>query len=343
MFGDTLLDSSPAHPQILKTTDWSLALAVEVAGFLAGFLGLPLFLPHAEVKAQVMQSVILGVVLMIETLMLCYVNEEAHRLRLRAWVWLCLTLGLNLPGFFVFLVRSAIRTGNWKRAAVPAAYILETMLVSALILAPLIHTEALGGWLNPRWLSPPLTPPTRSAAAPARLRTPARRTGQEALQVPPVIPPVTGIFTDKPAPPEAPGPDGIVGVPPGLGNGPTTGLPGNLDAGPSAPPPPVPVVRHNQGIRRIRCSTMEPAKIIFQPKPEYPKLAQLTRTEGTVRLEAIISTDGTIQNLKVLSGHPLLVMAAVEAVARWRYQPTLLNGEPVEVVTDIHVSFTLNN
>jgi protein TonB len=67
----------------------------------------------------------------------------------------------------------------------------------------------------------------------------------------------------------------------------------------------------------------------------------MARIQGTVRLEAIIGTDGTIQQLKVLSGHPLLVKAAVEAVSRWRYQPTLLNGEPVEVVTDVDVNFTL--
>jgi len=75
--------------------------------------------------------------------------------------------------------------------------------------------------------------------------------------------------------------------------------------------------------------------------PDYPPLARMARVQGTVRLEAVISTDGRIQNLRVLTGHPLLVNAALEAVARWRYQPTLLNGEPVEVVTEIDVNFTL--
>jgi protein TonB len=75
--------------------------------------------------------------------------------------------------------------------------------------------------------------------------------------------------------------------------------------------------------------------------PDYPPLARMARVQGTVRLEAVISTDGRIQDLRVLAGHPLLVNAALEAVARWRYQPTLLNGEPVEVVTEIHVNFAL--
>ena len=86
---------------------------------------------------------------------------------------------------------------------------------------------------------------------------------------------------------------------------------------------------------------MDPARLIFQPKPAYPPLALAAHVEGTVRMEAVIGRDGTIQDLNVISGHTLLVLAAREAVSRWRYQPTLLNGEPVEVVTEIQVSFKL--
>ncbi len=82
--------------------------------------------------------------------------------------------------------------------------------------------------------------------------------------------------------------------------------------------------------------------MIFHPQPEYPPLAKMARIQGTVRLEAIISKDGTIQDLKAVTGHPLLVKSAMDAVARWRYQPTLLNGEPVEVVTEVDVNFTLS-
>jgi protein TonB len=86
---------------------------------------------------------------------------------------------------------------------------------------------------------------------------------------------------------------------------------------------------------------VEAAKLIFQVKPEYPPLAKMARIQGAVRLEALISTDGTIRSLRVLAGHPLLVKAAIDAVARWRYQRTLLNGDPVEVVTEIDVNFTV--
>jgi TonB family protein len=95
--------------------------------------------------------------------------------------------------------------------------------------------------------------------------------------------------------------------------------------------------------KRIRLGgQMEQAKWIFHPNPEYPPLAKTARIQGTVRLEAIISKDGTVQDLKVISGHPLLVQSALDTVAQWKYQPTLLNGEPVEVLTEIDVNFTLS-
>jgi len=77
-------------------------------------------------------------------------------------------------------------------------------------------------------------------------------------------------------------------------------------------------------------------------KPAYPPLAVQARISGTVRLAAIIGRDGTIQHLQVVSGHPLLTASAVEAVKHWSYQPTLLNGEAVEVITQIDVNFTLS-
>ncbi len=83
------------------------------------------------------------------------------------------------------------------------------------------------------------------------------------------------------------------------------------------------------------------AKGLFQPKPTYPPIALMTHTQGTVVLQAIIGRDGTVQDLKVLSGPALLIHAAMEAVKTWRYQPTLLNGEPVDVLTEISVTFTL--
>ena len=77
--------------------------------------------------------------------------------------------------------------------------------------------------------------------------------------------------------------------------------------------------------------------------PIYPPLAKAARIQGLVRLEGIIARDGTIQQLRVIGGHPLLVQAALDAVRRWRYRPTHLNGEPVEVIAPIDVNFILSN
>jgi periplasmic protein TonB len=83
------------------------------------------------------------------------------------------------------------------------------------------------------------------------------------------------------------------------------------------------------------------AKLLKKVIPEYPPLARSTRTSGVVHLIGIIGRDGTIRNLQLVSGHPLLTRAAIEAVQQWIYQPTLLNGEPVEVIAPIDVNFTL--
>lgn len=90
-------------------------------------------------------------------------------------------------------------------------------------------------------------------------------------------------------------------------------------------------------------SGVQAVKLLFGPRPAYPPLARAARVQGTVRIQAIIGVDGTISSLQVMSGPPLLAAAARDAVSRWRYQPTLLSGRPVEVITEIDVNFTLGN
>lgn len=89
-------------------------------------------------------------------------------------------------------------------------------------------------------------------------------------------------------------------------------------------------------------ANVQAAKIIKRVQPEYPEDARRTRISGTVRMHAIIGKDGGIKQLEVVSGHPMLKDAAFDAVRQWRYRPTLLNGEPVEVDTTIDVIFSLN-
>ena len=86
---------------------------------------------------------------------------------------------------------------------------------------------------------------------------------------------------------------------------------------------------------------VQSGKLVSQTRPEYPALAKQARISGIVKLSAIIGKDGRVANLSVISGHPLLVQAALEAVKDWVYQPTLLNGQPAEVCTNIDVNFTL--
>jgi len=102
------------------------------------------------------------------------------------------------------------------------------------------------------------------------------------------------------------------------------------------PPPPAPVTHPP------RISHMMEGNLIYRVQPEYPALARSARIQGTVVLSAIISKEGTIENLRVVTGHPMLVLAAIEAVSRWRYRPYLLNNEPVEVETRITVNFSLS-
>ena len=85
------------------------------------------------------------------------------------------------------------------------------------------------------------------------------------------------------------------------------------------------------------------AKLVKQVIPVYPPLCKTARIYGVVHLVGIIAKDGTIRNLQLIDGHPMLARAALDAVAQWVYKPTLLSGEPVEVICPIDVTFTLSH
>jgi protein TonB len=101
-------------------------------------------------------------------------------------------------------------------------------------------------------------------------------------------------------------------------------------------PPPAPIIRVRQG------GVVKEAVVIRRVEPVYPEIAKRARIGGKVELEGVIGTDGRIRELKVLSGHPFLTAAALEAVRQWLYRPTLLNGDAVEVIAPITVTFRLN-
>ena len=250
-----------------------------------------------------------------------------------------------LIGFTVYLVYSATKTNDWKRATIPIAYMFGCIIVGVLVLIPLIYTQALPKAQLMTFLAapppPPPPPPPPAAAAPAP-RVVRHISVEDVMRAPTVIPKTIAQVKDEPEPPPNAGVGVVGGVVGGMPGGQMGGVLGGviggaLGAAPPPPPPPKP-----QTPKRIRVGgQVESAKVVFGPKPEYPPLAKMARIQGTVRLDAVISKDGSIQNLKVISGHPLLVRAALETVQRWRYQPTLLNGDAVEVATEIDVNFTL--
>ncbi len=161
---------------------------------------------------------------------------------------------------------------------------------------------------------------------------PSEMSGQRVM-MPSAMPDHATTINDVGAPP-APV-IGDIGVSGGTGIG-GRGVPGSI-GNPMAiilPPPPKPV-------RPLRVSQMAEGSLAYRVQPSYPALARAARIQGEVRLRAIISKTGAIENLVVIGGHAMLVAAAVEAVRQWRYRPYMLNGEPVEVETEITVNFTL--
>jgi protein TonB len=233
-----------------------------------------------------------------------------------------------------FVNTSAQTRRPWTVAASVA---LQTGLVAIAFLAPLMHIAALQGPQPvPIWLAPRLAkeqPPQQVARSQAPTTAATRPVFQlPALQAPATVPPHIDMTPDAPEPPSAftagqPGPQVFAGLQKTV-----------------VPPAPAPVVKQPppQPAAPVRVTGgVQSAKLVFGPKPAYPQLALITRTQGTVRIQAIIGRDGSISNLQVLSGPPLLIEVAKEAVRQWRYQPTLLNGEPVEVITEIDVNFTI--
>jgi len=223
--------------------------------------------------------------------------------------------------------------------------LLQTLFIGILVLIPLIYTEALPRTVLTTFLvapPPPPPPPPPPAAAPVVVKKVTRIIQAGKMMAPTAIPKQVAILKEEELPPDVGPAVGVVGgVPGGVPGGQVGGVLGGIIGGTGTSLPPPPKV---EAPRRIRVGgNVQQARIITQIRPVYPPLARQARISGVVRLQAIIAKDGTIQELQVISGHPLLVQAALDAVKQWRYQPTLLNGEPVEVVTTIDVVFNLSS
>jgi protein TonB len=230
-----------------------------------------------------------------------------------------------------------------KPWTVVVSMILQVLFVSILLLIPLIYTEALPRTMMATLLvapPPPPPPPPPPAAAIIKVKPTVHLIQAGKLIQPKAIPKDVKIIKEEAEPPDV-GFSAVGGVPGGVPGGSAGGVIGGVIGGMSGsnvPPPPRPT---QQRIRQG--GQVQAAMLINKVQPVYPPLARQTRVFGTVKLHAIIAKDGTIQQLEVISGHPLLQQAALDAVRQWRYRPTLLNTEPVEVDTTIDVIFSLNN
>ena len=218
--------------------------------------------------------------------------------------------------------------------------LVQVSLLGIMILIPLIYTEALPkGLLATMLVAPPPPPPPPPPPAPqqiVRVRPIQRIINNGKMVAPTVIPKDVKMIKEEELPPETyAGVSG--GVPGGIPGGSAGGVLGGILGG-AAPPPP-----KEQKKRITVGGNVQQAMLLDKIQPVYPPLAKQARISGTVRLHAIIAKDGSIQQLEVVNGHPLLVQSALDAVRRWRYKPTLLNGDPVEVDTFIDVVFTLSS
>ena len=234
-----------------------------------------------------------------------------------------------------------------KPWTVAVSFVGQVGLVVLAILVPLVGTDAL-----PRRFSFVSVPEPPRAPAHHRTQAPTKHTNvappqftPKGLALPAAIPARAAIIEDPDfAPVMGPGVAGGMGSSNGSGNGAIDTL---LASRAAPPPPPPPVVRKAAAApappTRIKLGgVVVKSKLISGPQPAYPPLARQARIEGTVRLEAVISREGTILNLRAISGHPLLIAAALTAVEHWLFRPTSLNGDPVEVATVIDVNFTLH-
>jgi periplasmic protein TonB len=230
------------------------------------------------------------------------------------------------------------RTKTWWTVLLSTA--VQIGIVIVMILIPLIYTEALPKQMLTTFLvapAPPPPPPPPAAPAPRIVKPVARLIQAGKMMAPTVIPKKVEMIKEEELPPDVS--VGVVGgVPGGIAGGSAGGVLGGIigGVGSNMPPPPKPTTS------RIRVGgNVIAASIIRQVMPQYPPIAKTAHISGTVVLHAIIGKDGAVQDLQYMSGPPLLMKSALDAVKQWRYKPTMLNGEPVEVDTTISVVFTL--
>jgi protein TonB len=221
---------------------------------------------------------------------------------------------------------------------------LQCFMMAVLILVPLAYTDVLPTQeLVAMLVAPP--PPPPPPPAPAAAAAPVKAHESEVLASGKLLTPtkipdrIEMIKDDEPA---AGGSNGVIGgVPGGVPGGQLSGVIGGIvDSTPT--PIFLPKVRVVAPVRVRVSEGVSEGMLTSQVMPVYPQMAKVARISGNVVLEAVISKDGSVQNVRLVSGHPLLVPAAIAAVQQWKYRPYLLNHDPVEVETVITVKFVMS-
>ena len=229
-----------------------------------------------------------------------------------------------------------------RRWTTLASFAIECAGILVLVLIPLLYTEALPNLNIMSRIEPPTAPP---APKPVEIITTIREESRNHSEfvnnilIPPQrIPTTIHRVVDTAEPSDSSSSDPNSYVP--WSTGPSSSSNRNI-ADMLGPRTTVVPTLHPPTVYRI--SHLDEGQIIRRVQPTYPAMARTVRVQGPVTLEALIGRDGRIEQLKAVSGHPLLITAAMDAVQQWRYRPYLLNGSPVEVQTTITVNFYLNS
>jgi periplasmic protein TonB len=218
-----------------------------------------------------------------------------------------------------------------KPWSVGVSVLLEAGILGVLLLIPLIYTQTLPTSVMNTFLvaPPPPAPPPPPQQAVVK-QAPQKTFAVNHMEAPTVIPKQIEVAKDE-APPSV-APSDTAGVAGGTGD-----VLGGIGTGAAPPPPPAAAAP-----ARIKVGgDVQAASLLKQVTPAYPNIAKTAHVSGTVTLHAIISKDGSIEKLEYVSGPALLMASAMTAVREWKYKPTMLNGQPVEVDTTVQVVFSL--
>ena len=218
--------------------------------------------------------------------------------------------------------------------------VFQSLLLAAIIIIPLYRTEILPKMATVTMLYAPPPPPPPAPSSATRVSTPRPVSTYKPSSI---SLPSPERQTQAASPTSEGVPGGVIGGVPG---GVIGGLPGGVLGGVLASNGSAPVLAKAPGVtpvKRVRLAQrVVEANLIHDVPPTYPPEAGRARIQGTVVLLAVIGKDGSVEDVRVESGLPVLAQAAIDAVKQWRYKPYMLNGEPVEVDSRITINFTLS-